>query len=87
MDGYRVFTWDKSRFPDPTKMHADLKAQGFRTVIIIDPGIKVDPNYSVYTDGQKGGYFHKDASGKEFNASVWPGVCAFPDFTDPRARA
>jgi len=87
MDGFRVFTWDKTRFPAPAKMLTDLKAQGFRTVVIIDPGIKVDPNYSVYTDGQKGGYFHKDASGKEFNASVWPGVCAFPDFTSPQARA
>lgn len=87
MEGYRVFTWNKTHFPQPAKMLADLKAQGFRTVVIIDPGIKVDPNYSVYTDGQKGNHFHKDASGKEFNASVWPGVCAFPDFTSPEARA
>lgn len=87
MDGFRVFTWDKTRFPAPAKMLADLKSQGFSTVIIIDPGIKVDPNYSVYTEGQKGNHFHKDASGKEFNASVWPGVCAFPDFTSPEARA
>lgn len=87
MDGYRIFTWDKSRFPDPSKMLADLRAQGFRTVVIIDPGIKVDTNYSAYTDGQRGGYFVKDTNGKEFNARVWPGLCAFPDFTDPQARA
>lgn len=86
MDGYRVFTWDKTRFPDPAKLVADLRAEGIRTVLIIDPGIKVDANYSVYKDGQAGGHFVKAASGGEFHASVWPGVCAFPDFTDPKAR-
>jgi alpha-glucosidase len=86
MDGYRVFTWDKTRFPDPAKLVADLRAEGIRTVLIIDPGVKVDANYSVYKDGQAGGHFVKAASGGEFHASVWPGVCAFPDFTDPKAR-
>ncbi len=46
MDKYRVFTWDKTRFPNPAKMIADLKADGFKTVLIIDPGIKRDENYS-----------------------------------------
>ena len=36
MDGYRVFTWDKQRFPDPPKMLSDLRRDGFRTVVIID---------------------------------------------------
>ncbi len=87
MDGYRVFTWDKNRFPDPAKMIADLKAEGFRTVVIIDPGIKVDPNYSVYVDGRSKGMFVKDAKGSELNRNVWPGASAFPDFTDPKARS
>lgn len=86
MDGYRVFTWDKSRFPDPAKMIGDLKKDGFRTVLIIDPGIKADPNYSVYIDGQKNGVFVKNPDGSELNRSVWPGPSAFPDFTDPKAR-
>jgi alpha-glucosidase len=86
MDGYRVFTWDKSRFPDPPKMIADLRAEGFRVVVIIDPGVKADPNYYAYQQGQAGGHFVKAADGKELHASVWPGVCAFPDFTSPAAR-
>ena len=32
MDGYRVFTWDKTRFPDPTKLIGDLRKDGIRTV-------------------------------------------------------
>ena len=86
MDGFRVFTWNHERFPDPAKMIADLREQGFRTVVIIDPGIKVDPNYFAYKDGQAGGHFVREADGSELHASVWPGVCAFPDFTDARTR-
>lgn len=86
MDGFRVFTWNKERFPDPRKLIADLRAEGFRVVLIVDPGVKVDPNYYAYTQGQAGGHFVKTAGGEELHASVWPGVCAFPDFTDPKAR-
>ncbi|HYP53152.1 MAG TPA: glycoside hydrolase family 31 protein, partial [Pyrinomonadaceae bacterium] len=87
MDGYRVFTWNREHFPDPPKMLRDLRAEGFRTVVIIDPGIKVDDTYAAYREGRAGGFFHKSADGSEFRAKVWPGLCAFPDFTDPRARA
>ncbi|MDQ1559654.1 MAG: alpha-glucosidase [Pyrinomonadaceae bacterium] len=87
MDGYRVFTWDKTRFPDPPKMLSDLSKDGFRTVVIIDPGIKVDEKYFAYTEGRARGFFHQTKDGKEFQAKVWPGVCAFPDFTNPQARA
>ena len=87
MDGYRVFTWDKKRFPDPPKLISDLKSQGFQTVQIIDPGIKVDENYSVYKDGQRSGGFVKNPDGTELNRDVWPTASAFPDFTDPKARA
>jgi alpha-glucosidase len=86
MDGFRVFTWNRERFPNPSKMIADLRAEGFRVVLIIDPGVKVDPNYYAYQQGQAGGHFVKNADGSELHASVWPGVCAFPDFTDAKAR-
>lgn len=86
MDGYRVFTWDKERFPDPKKLIADLREQGIRTVLIIDPGIKVDEKYHAYRDGVEKGMFVKTADGKELHANVWPGVCAFPDFTSKKVR-
>ena len=87
MDGYRIFTWSPKTFPEPEKMLAELHGEGFHTVTIIDPGVKVDANYPVYRSGQEQGVFTLDAQGKELHASVWPGVCAFPDFTDPKARA
>ncbi len=86
MDGYRVFTWDKKRFPDPPKLISDLRANGFQTVLIIDPGIKVVENYSVYADGKRRGIFVKNPDGTELNRDVWPRSSAFPDFTDAKAR-
>jgi len=87
MNGYRVFTWDKTRFPDPPKLISDLKAQGFQTVLIVDPGIKVDENFSIYKDGQRTGIFVKNPDGSELHRDVWPGAAAFPDFTDLKARS
>jgi alpha-glucosidase len=87
MDGYRVFTWNKQRFPRPAKLNADLAAQGLHTVTIVDPGVKVDAKYAVYREGKRKGYFIHHSNGKEYNGKVWPGRSAFPDFHDPESRA
>jgi len=86
MDGYRCFTWDNTRFPDPKKMIADLRKDGFKTIVIIDPGIKIDPYYPVYQQGVHHNYFCTRMDGARFKGSVWPGPCHFPDFTNPKAR-
>jgi len=86
MDGFRCFTWNKEYFPDPAKMISDLAAEGFKVVVIIDPGIKVDPEYSIYQDGLKNNYFCKRADGALMEGDVWPGKCVFPDFTNPEVR-
>jgi alpha-glucosidase len=86
MDGFRVFTWDAGRFPDPAGLIADLRAQGFETVLMVDPGVKEDPGYDVYRDGMETDMFLKTIDGEVAKAPVWPGFCAFPDFTDPRVR-
>ena len=86
MNGYRVFTWDKTRFPNPAKMIADLNADGFKTVLIIDPGIKRDENYSTYTDGLKNDIYVKNPDGSTLIRNAWAAESAFPDFTNPKAR-
>ncbi|MBT9585134.1 DUF4968 domain-containing protein [bacterium] len=43
MQKYRVFTWDRQRFPDPAGLIRKLKAKGLHTVTIVDPGVKVQP--------------------------------------------
>jgi alpha-glucosidase len=40
MNGYRVFTWDTNRFPDPKKFTEDLRREGVKVVTIVDPGVK-----------------------------------------------
>jgi len=81
MDGYRIFTWDPERFPDPARLLADLREEGFRIITIIDPGVKVDPGYHVYDEGQCRDAFCRLPDGTIFQGPVWPGECAFPDFT------
>lgn len=51
MDGYRSFTFDQKRFPDPQATNDYLHRHGFHSVWIIDPGIKIDPHYFVYQQG------------------------------------
>jgi alpha-glucosidase len=87
MDGYRCFTWDHRRFPDPAGMAADLRDQGIKLISIIDPGIKQDPRYPVYRSAVKGGHLCTLPDGRPFHAPVWPGESVFPDFTNPDARA
>jgi alpha-glucosidase len=86
MDGYRVFTWDEERFPEPEGLIAELKELGFRVVTIVDPGVKADENYPVYVEGRERDLFCKTLDGEEYHNVVWPGMCAFPDFTNPRTR-
>lgn len=86
MDGFRCFTWDQEKFPEPKKMVADLAEDGFKTIVIIDPGIKVDLEYDVFKEGFEKGYFCKRADGPYMKGKVWPGECYFPDFTNPEVR-
>jgi alpha-glucosidase len=86
MDGFRCFTFSEDRFPDPKALNDELHANGFHSVWMIDPGIKVDSDYNVYAQGRAGGHFIPRADGTEYHGKVWPGDCAFPDFTRERTR-
>lgn len=86
MDGFRCFTWNKNHFPNAKQLTADLLKDGFQTVVMIDPGIKEDPNYHVFKEGVEKNMFMRRADGTRFTGAVWPGDCAFPDFTNPKVR-
>ena len=86
MDGFRCFTWNKEYFPDPKRMVAELAKDGFKTVVIIDPGIKIDKDYWVYKEALENDYFCKRADGPYMKGKVWPGECNFPDYTNPAVR-
>ncbi len=85
MQGYRVFTWSPQRFPNPAKLISDLVEDGFKTVTIIDPGVKYEPeaNYHVFDQGIENDYFVRKADGALFHGYVWPEKAVFPDFLRP----
>ncbi len=87
MDEYKLFTWDSTRFSNPLEMNKKLNTMGFRTTVIVDPGIKVEKGYEAYEDGVKKNVFVKYPDGVNFSAQVWPGWCHFPDFTASEGRA
>ena len=87
MDGYRIFTFDPAGFPNPRRLNDYLHQQHFKSVYMIDPGVKAEKGYFVDDQGRAGDYFVKTADGKLFEGNVWPGACHFPDFTRPEVRS
>ncbi|MGW6710305.1 glycoside hydrolase family 31 protein [Streptomyces sp. NPDC054956] len=86
-DGHRVFTVDRDTFPDLPGLAGELSGAGVRLVSIVDPAVKAGD--AVHTSGLAvgaHGAFVRDAEGREVRGEVWPGECAYPDFTDPEAR-
>ncbi len=87
MDGYRCFTWNNVLFPQPARLIRDLAEAGFQTVVMIDPGIRVDPDYAVYRYGLEKGYFCRRSGGELMRGPVWPPECVFPEFSRADVRA
>jgi alpha-glucosidase len=87
MDGYRVFTVDSGRFPDLAGLIQELESQGIKIVTILDAGVKSDFEYSVYSEGLAEDVFCKRPDSRVLFGPVWPGWCAFPDFTHAKTRA
>ncbi|MFD2130224.1 glycoside hydrolase family 31 protein [Pseudogracilibacillus auburnensis] len=86
MDGYRVFTFDHDKFPNPEQLIKELHDMGIRVVPIVDPGVKKDVEYKTYREGVLKDLFCKYIEGEIFYGDVWPGTSAFPDFTDQKVR-
>src|SRR5215510_16443982 len=90
MNGYRVFTFDKQRFPDPKALTEKLGRQGVKVVTIVDPGIKYPPDknerYHAFDQGLEKNFFQRRRNGDVFVPRVWPGESVFVDYTMPEAR-
>jgi len=87
MDGFRVFTVDRARFPALDRLTGDLARTGTRLVTILDTAVKVDPDFALYRQGIERHLFCTDDRGRVVQGVVWPGRSVYPDFTDPAARA
>ena len=86
MEKYKVFTFDNEKFSNPKAMIAKLKEKGFKVVVIMDPGIKTEERYATFAEGLEKDLFVKYPDGEIYEGQVWPGWCAFPDFTKEETR-
>jgi alpha-glucosidase len=86
MQNYKVFTVNSERFNEFKEMNSELKKMGFKLVVIIDPGIKVEEGYKVYEEVLEKDYLIKDEKGEVYVGRVWPGDSAFPDFLRKSVR-
>ncbi|KAK9831002.1 hypothetical protein WJX81_007621 [Elliptochloris bilobata] len=84
MDKDQDFTFSKD-FPEESmqalvgRMHANRQ----RWVLILDPCIHVNQNYTPYTTGIAQDVFVKDITGKPYLGQLWPGASHWPDFMNP----
>ena len=86
MEGYRVFTFNGARFPDPKQLCDDLRAIHVKPITIVDPGVKEDAGYFVYDEGEERCFFAKNPDGSTYVGKVWPGASVFPDFSMAETR-
>jgi len=47
-DDKKYFTWDHTAFPTPVEMIKKVNEKGRHMIVIVDPHIKIDPDYFVY---------------------------------------
>ncbi|XP_073130033.1 uncharacterized protein [Henckelia pumila] len=87
MDGFRCFTFNKERFPDPKSLVDHLHLTGFKAIWMLDPGIKIEEGYFVFDSGSAEDVWIQTADGKPYAGEVWPGPCVFPDYTQSKTRS
>lgn len=86
MDGYRDFTIDPEKFGSLPELVEDLHKHRQYYVMILDPGIsstRPPGSYWPYDEGLKRGIFINNTQGETLIGKVWPGLTAFPDFSNP----
>jgi alpha-glucosidase (family GH31 glycosyl hydrolase) len=55
-------------------------------VTIIDPHIKVDPNFKLYSEAKAKGVICRSKDGIEFEGNCWPGTSVWYDYLNEQAR-
>ncbi|XP_050395100.2 lysosomal alpha-glucosidase [Patella vulgata] len=91
------FTYDRKDWVALPEVVEDLHENNQRFIVIIDPGIGADrtiieeavinsPGYNMFDDGVQQDIFIKNESDQVLIGEVWPGVTAFPDFTNPKTQ-
>lgn len=92
MEDKKDFTIDRKNFPEKEmKEFINKLLESHRRIIpILDPGIKIEANYSAYTEGIAKGVFIRNperfkSESEYYVGEVWPGRVHFVDFTNENA--
>lgn len=86
MDKYKIFTWDKERFTNPKMLSEELHKLGVKLITIVNPCLKVDYKYEPFKEAVNSGILVEEEDGSIFIARMWPGNCAWVDFSNKKAR-
>ncbi|MEJ5188100.1 MAG: TIM-barrel domain-containing protein [Breznakiellaceae bacterium] len=87
MDGFRVFTVEKTHFPRGAEHIRALKERGYQVVPILDPGLRRDEAYGPYQEAKGKGLLCETKEGIPYTGFVWPGYTVFPDFSLEKTRS
>ncbi len=83
MEKYKIFTFDREKFPDIKKFKENLNNMGTKLITIIDPGFKVDQHYPEFVNGL--GNYIINSNEEIYTSKLWPGNSAFLNFTDEKS--
>ncbi|ELU16680.1 hypothetical protein CAPTEDRAFT_122965, partial [Capitella teleta] len=86
MENRKDFTIDPEGWADLPEYVDQLKEEGTRFVIILDPAIANYDTPGVYPpldNGNAMDIWVKDSNGQPIQGEVWPGEVFFPDYTNP----
>ena len=87
-DDKKYFTFHPTNFKNPEKLLDKLNHNKRHLVVLIDPHLKVDNDYSVYKEALDKNLFIKEKDGvSSFVGNCWPGRSSWPDFLNPEARS
>lgn len=75
-------TWEKNLFPTPQTMQNNLGAHGRKLVTIIDPHVKRERSYPMFTEAEEKGYYVRNKHGRDFDGWVREAVTVCPRCVD-----
>lgn len=79
-----VFTWDKSKFPDPAAFIARFRQHGVRICANVKPCLLQD--HPRFAEAAAAHLLIEDADGSPLLVQFWGGLGAYLDFTSPRTH-
>ena len=82
-----VFTWDKSRFPDPAALASRFAAAGLKLIANVKPAMLTDHPRFAEVEAFRGFIRDGEDQSRPHLAQFWGGEAACLDFTNPETSA